>query len=425
MSRLHQAWDKIPLTGDFQLITADEVRAFSGREPRLMMKFDHSAQLPPKLRDNGSFILPLKNGLYAIVKGQGYHQPELCGEVIEFPRQTRFELKTTHTGISEMQHLDIAFNTGLLAHFLSEPVLYPTIRGRKRSPHFTFSVAGRELEAVGVQVEIDGGFEGRDSVTLIEAKIGECEDFHLRQLYYPVRFWASQTQKRIRSVFFTYEPETELYRFREYRFDPPHLYQPPELVQAGCYRIVKASGPSFQPLNNSREFPFPQANRLDKVALIPFLVAENQANPEQLSQIFEFSVRQGRYYLDACRALRLIDSKGDLTSEGSDYLTCPPEVRHRLLCRAVLQLPVIQEIVSNLLLAPDSRLSKAEVESIVARATSLAPETAKRRTQTVWSWLTWISTYSQSLSVEGNDLTLGAALPASIDSDNIEQLELF
>ena len=223
MSRLHEAWEKIPLEGDLQIITADEIRELTGREPRLMMKFDHTSTLPPALRDSERFILPLKNGVYALLKGKGYHQPEWCGPVTEYVRQTQFELKTTSTGISEMQHLDIAFNTGLLGHFLGETTLYPTIRGRKRSPRFSFKASGHDLEAEGVQVEIDGGFEGRRSVTLVEAKIGECEDFHLRQLYYPVRFWSTHTKKQIRSVFFTYDPVDEIYRFREYEFDPPDV----------------------------------------------------------------------------------------------------------------------------------------------------------------------------------------------------------
>lgn len=425
MSRLHQAWEKIPLREDFQLITADRVRELSGREPRLMMKFDHSSNLPPVLKNPERFILPLKNGLYAIIRGRGYHQPESCGEPLDYPRQTRFELKTTDTGISEMQHLDLAFNIGLLGHFLGEPVLYPTIRGRKRSPRFTFRVGSRELQAEGVQVEIDGGFEGRNTVTLVEAKIGECEDFHLRQLYYPVRFWSAHTKKRIRSVFFTYEPETDLYRFREYGFDPPEVYQRPVLLKAACYRIVEARGAEFQPLTISSEFPFPQADRLDKVALIPFMVSEGHSTPEQLSEVFDFSPRQGRYYLDACRALGLLDAQGNLTAQGSDYLTCPPEVRYRLLCRAVMALPVIQEILSNLMLASGTELHKREVQAIVQRATSLSPSTAERRTQTVWAWLTWIANYTP-LEVGHEVLRLPTRQTVvPVPSSQVEQLDLF
>lgn len=430
MSRLHAAWNSIPLDGDLQLITADEIRILTGREPRLMMKFDHSHQLPPHLKSSQRFILPLKNGLYAILKGEGYHQPESCGPPIEFPRKTRFELRTTETGVSEMQHLDLAFNIGLLGHFLGEPVLYPTIRGRKRSPKFDLKVGPHQLSVEGVQVEIDGGFEGRNTVTLVEAKIGECEDFHLRQLYYPLRFWSCLTRKRIRLVFFTYEPESQFYRFREYGFDPPDIYQAPILIKAACYRVTTHTHHTEPLLTEVGRFPFPQADRLDKVALIPFLVAEGLTTPDNLSEALEFTPRQGRYYLDACKALALLNEKGELTPLGSDYITCPPEVRYRILGRTVLALPVIQEVISNLLLAPQCQMSKLEVQAVVQRATSLSPSTATRRTQTVWSWLTWLSNFCAYLSLEGDQLRL---IPPSVQAsesthslkETAEQLELF
>ena len=388
-----------------------------------MMKFDHSYQLPPKLL--GRYILPLKNGLYAIIKGQGYHQPEHCGQVIDFPRETQFELKTTSTGISEMQHLDIAFNSGLLGHFLKEPILYPTIRGRKRSPQFRFEGSGHQLEVQGVQVEIDGGFEGRHSVTVVEAKIGESEDFHLRQLYYPFRFWSAHTTKKIRPVFFTYEPEAEVYRFREYLFDPVDVYGSPHLVQAAAYRIVPASSHSFSPLTEKNDFPFPQADRLDKIALIPFVAAEGHTSAESLAEIFEFSPRQGRYYIDACKSLGLLDKEGNPTQFGLQYIACTPEMRYRLLCRCVLKLPVLSDIITNLLLSGNSQLSKEEVEVIVSRATSLAPSTAKRRTQTVWSWLTWLSVYVPFLSVTPQRLSLEKHSPQQAALFDVQQLDLF
>lgn len=419
MSRLHQAWEKIPVQGDLQLITADQVRQLSGREPRLMMKFDHSQGLPPELRDSGRFILPLRNGLYAIIKGQGYHQPEPLTNVEVFPPKTRFALKTTEAGLSEMQHLDIAFNTGLLAHFLKEPVLYPTIRGRKRSPHFSFQVDCHHLEVEGVQVEIDGGFEGRHSVTVVEAKIGECEDFHLRQLYYPFRFWSSLTEKRVRPVFFTYDPGDDIYRFREYRFQPAERYGLPELVNSAAYRIGEPQQTWLESVK-LQAGPVPQADRLDKVALVPFLVAEGSNTPEELAPLLEFSPRQGRYYLDAARSLGLLCDRFELTPAGLDYISATPEMRRVLLCRAVLKLPLCQELLTSLLLAPGARLTRSEVDVLITRATRLAPNTASRRARTLWSWLSWVATHSEVLQLRGDSVSLkpGAPpLPPSLQLD--------
>lgn len=422
MSLLHQAWEKIPIEGEIALITADQVRSLTGREPRLMMKFDHSQKLPPVLKQSGRFILPLRNGLYALLKGQGYHRPEPCSEVQNFARQTRFRLKTTDAGISEMQHLDIAFNTGLLGHFLEESVLYPTIRGRKRSPHFAFEVGEHSLEVEGVQVEIDGGFEGRTTVTVVEAKIGECEDFHLRQLYYPFRFWSSLTSKRVRPVFFTYEPNTQTYRFREYRFEPAERYDSPRLVKAAAYRIVDPADTWSQTRELPRTAPVPQADRLEKVALVPFLVAEGSNSPEALAPLLEFSKRQGRYYLDAARSLGLLNDSFELTSLGKDYISAVPEVRRGILCHAVLKLPLCQEILANLILSPGATLDRDQLARLTQRSTGLAVKTAHRRSQTLWSWLSWVASHSDVLSLTGNELRLG---PKTTRGGEIHQLKLF
>ncbi len=423
MSTLHQAWETIPVEGEISLITADQVREFSGREPRLMMKFDHSALLPPKLKNHGAFILPLKNGLYALIQGQGYHRPESCPAPIEFARQTVFQLGTTETGISEMQHLDVAYNSGILAHFLSEPVLYPTIRGRKRSPHFQFQHGRHALEVTGVQVEIDGGFEGRHSVTVIEAKIGECDDFHLRQLYYPFRFWSTQTPKRVRPVFFTYDPNDQLYRLREYRFDPAEVYGPPHLVKASAYRLVSPKSPIVRPLPVRDSSPVPQADRLEKVALIPFLVHEGINTPEALAPLLEFSPRQGRYYLDAASSLGLLERDYRLTELGQEYLTSTPDIRHQILARAVLGLPLAQEVVITLMLG-QGRMSKIEFLELAERSTvSLSSNTARRRAQTLWSWLSWAAQHSPFLKLEADSISFTP--PESKTAGTWRQLDLF
>lgn len=424
MSNLGQAWESIPVEGRLCLITADEVRALSGREPRLMMKFDHSDQLPPKLKDHGAFILPLKNGLYAVLQGQGYHRPEPCPPPIDFPRQTAFALGTTQTGLSEMQHLDEAYNSGLLSHFLSEPILYPTIRGRKRSPQFVFEHEEHTLEVSGVQVEIDGGFEGRNSVTVVEAKIGECEDFHLRQLYYPFRFWSTHSPKKIRPVFFTYHPSDQLYRLREYRFEPAERYGPPRLVKAAAYRIVEPTGPNTRALPVRASGPIPQADRLEKVALVPFLVNEGYSTPEALAPLLEFTPRQGRYYLDAASSLGLLERDYRLSELGQEYLTASPGIRHQMLARAVLALPLAQEILLALLLSEKGVLSKAEFLELACRSTvSLSSTTARRRAQTLWSWLSWATGHSPHLKLEAEQL--GLTQPEAKQAGQWKQLRLF
>lgn len=59
----------------------------------------------------------------------------------------------------------------------------------------------------GVQVEVDLGCEGRRDIVLIEAKVGQPQDFIIRQLFYPYRKWKPEIpQKRVRPWFFCSVP---------------------------------------------------------------------------------------------------------------------------------------------------------------------------------------------------------------------------
>jgi hypothetical protein len=422
VSRNHDAWERIPTDGDFLTITADRIRELSGREPRLMMKFDHSAQLPTALKKHGKFILPLKNGLYAILRGTGYHKPEPCPSVRDFPRQTSFHLGTSEAGQSEMQHLDLAFNTGMLSDFLSEPILYPTIRGRKRSPSFSFLVGDRELQVESVQVEIDGGYEGKDCVAVVEAKIGECEDFHLRQLYYPFRFWQQRSSKRVRPVFFTFDPASGVYRLREYAFEPSERYQPPRLVKAAAYRLVDPPEGNVKALPVEPAVPIPQADSMARVAEVPVLTALGYNTPKALAARLRIDPRQGSYYLDAACAVGLLHRAPYRLSElGQEYVHSDARRRDAILARAVLGVPLIGELLKSLLLSPRGRMSKAELVDFLVQCTALKRSTASRRAQTLWSLLAWAAEHGALLEVEGNEIRLAGPQY----DQQARQLELF
>ncbi len=425
MSSLYQAWERIPLEGDYFTISATEVKELTGQEPRLMMKWDHSAKLPPVLGHSGRFILPLKNGHYAIVRGSGYHRPEPCPEPVDFPQQHSFRLETSESGLSEMQHLDLAFNSGMFSEFTGENVLYPTLRGRKYSPAFAFSVGEHRLEVESVQIEIDQGYEGPNCIIVVEAKIGECDDFHLRQLYYPYRSWKERSAKTVRPVFFTYEPSSGVYRFREYTFDPPEVYGPPRLIRAAAYRLVPALPRPRKVVPLRRIVPIPQADKLDRIAEIPILVQLGYNTARGLADRLEFDKRQGDYYLNAACSVGLLDKDPyRLTDLGQAYLA-NPDLREEILVRAVLGVPLIGELMVSLLTSPSGRLSKAEVLSQLQRSSlaSLEESTARRRVQTLWSWLAWVAQRGANFEVVGEQLTLRGAW--SEDDEVPGQLELF
>src|SRR2546422_9633564 len=66
----------LDLTKPLNFVTADEVRQFSGEEPRLMASMTSADSLPGIFQRSGVFVLPVTNKKYAIVHGQGYHELE-------------------------------------------------------------------------------------------------------------------------------------------------------------------------------------------------------------------------------------------------------------------------------------------------------------------------------------------------------------
>lgn len=392
---LAEAWELLleglPSEGVLRL-SATEIKARTGLEPRLMAKFDHRDQLPPALRRRGLYLLPVRNGEYALIRGEGYHTLEPCPRPEDFPSRVEFSLRTLDQGLSESQFLDLAYNSGMLSRFTGVPSLYPTIRGRKRSPRFAFRAAGVDLEVEGVQVEVDAGYEGPSDVILLEAKIGDPADFHMRQLYYPFRFWSCLTEKRVRVVFFTYEDG--VYRLREYRFDPPEVYRAPVLVKAAAYRLKARVGRLPAPtVSVPGALRVPQADDLEKVARLPFLIAEGCHEPDAVAAALGFTRRQSGYYSEACEMLGLLscaDGRYALTPVGQEYVSLEVEPRHELLCRLVLELPVMRRALTEMLLSPTRRLDQEGLEDLIRRHSPLSGSTVKRRAGTIRRWFAWL-----------------------------------
>ena len=109
-------------------------------------------------RDKGIFILPVKNGRYIIIKGEGYLDiPPIESPVLKYESSFGFPLETARVGNSEMQHLDSAYAYSLIRQFVGDDSLVLTIRGRKYTPEFNFHVGEFPVTAKSVQTEVDGG----------------------------------------------------------------------------------------------------------------------------------------------------------------------------------------------------------------------------------------------------------------------------
>ena len=84
-------------TQDLHLITANEIKAITKREPRIMAKIDCLGDLPDVFKRNGYFLLPVKNGNYAIVRGQGFHVLEEQKSVAQYESKIEFPKRSATT----------------------------------------------------------------------------------------------------------------------------------------------------------------------------------------------------------------------------------------------------------------------------------------------------------------------------------------
>jgi hypothetical protein len=249
----HKPWNSIFETHkihshDFDkgpfILTAEQIKQATAhfkstteREVRVLCKQDTREDRPDVFVEKGLFILPTRNGTYAIVKGEGYIDiPEIEKKSKIYTSKLDFELETSRIGNSEMQYLDFAYASSLIRTFLEDESLVLTIRGRKYTPKFDFYVGGHLLTTESVQTEVDAGYEGRNQVVLIEAKNSASKNTIIRQLYYPFRQWQLHTKKKVNVLFF--EKRKDEYSLWQFAFKDETNYNSIELKRSAKFEII-------------------------------------------------------------------------------------------------------------------------------------------------------------------------------------------
>ena len=226
-----------PISADQIKIACQHFQRTSQKEVRILCKQDSRESRPLVFRQRGLFLLPVNNGQYAIVKGDGYVDvPSIQSPLLEYHSDFPFELETSQVGDSEMQHLDRAYALSLVRHFVGDDSLVLTIRGRKYTPRFDFVAGEFQIFVESVQTEVDAGYEGAKQVVLVEAKGGNASNTIIRQLYYPFRQWQQHTAKPVSTLFFQRKGnEHHLWHFD---FTDPNDYGSIRLLRSARYRIL-------------------------------------------------------------------------------------------------------------------------------------------------------------------------------------------
>ena len=227
------------------VLTAEQIKKATAhfsttneREVRVLCKQDSREDRPEVFVKNNLFLLPIKNGMYVILEGEGYVDiPEITTKPIIYQSKLDFELETSQIGNSEMQHLDFAYASSLIRSFVNDQSLVLTVRGRKYTPKFDFTagIFNQKITVESVQTEVDAGYEGKKQIVLIEAKNSQTKNTIIRQLYYPYRQWQYHSSKKVDVLFF--EKRHNIYSLWNYEFSKIDNYNSIKLLNSNRYEI--------------------------------------------------------------------------------------------------------------------------------------------------------------------------------------------
>ena len=390
----------------FYIITADQIREF--REPRLMTKFDHNEDLPILFKESKLSIMPISRNEYYISHNKMFSRlDEKTFDVESFPLPYYIESITKDNITSEAIALNCSYLTGMISDFVEDTNVFPTVSGKMSSRQFSYQIENlltKKLDTINVNnsmIEIDGAYEGNNYLTIVEAKQTLCDNFLIRQLYYPYRVWKNRVEKDIKLVYFVYS--NDVFSFFEYRFKDFNNYNSLELVKQKNYTLEDLTITTqdiLDILNSSKtinepEVPFPQADSFNRVINMCNYLKDDNKTKEDITIDYAFDRRQADYYTNAGKYLGLFENKG------VNVYTTP-------LCKRILKMNYKQrqlyfvklilehEIFKWALIkrfSTGEQLDKTEVISQMKLSNLyhvIKDDTYGRRASTIISWIEWI-----------------------------------
>lgn len=394
--------------GSFQ-ISANQIKEY--REPRLMAKFDHTINLPKLFMQNKLSILPITRGDYIISHFDAYHKFEpVLNEITKISLPYYIQSLNVDSITSEAVALNCAYVSGIIADFLDDEQLVPTVSGRMGSGNFEFEIndtkykINRIVKVHNSQIEIDAGYEGLQKLALIEAKRDLSDDFLVRQLYYPFRTWSERVNKAVKPIFLVYS--NGIFHLYEYQFVNPMEYSSLMLVKQKNYTVEEDMTITTEELNllidttqrvKEPEIAFPQADSLDRVINLCELLKEHPMTREEITINYAFNVRQTNYYTDAARYLGLVDKQKtdditfSLTSKGRSILQLSYKKRQLAFCEAILSHKVFADSLK--LWFKKGEINKRDIVTIMKQNKLYNVESEStyiRRASTIRGWLEWI-----------------------------------
>ena len=356
--------NEIEKKGFFE-ISSIQINEF--REARLATKFDHKINLPKLFRENHLSILPVTRGNYVISQFEAYKEfDEMNTEVTNIVFPEYIESIDYKNITSESMAINCAFVSGILSDFFQDDKILPTVNGRMSSDKFSFYINNTnisksvEVKVSNSQIEIDGGFEGKESLALIEAKNSISDDFLIRQLYYPYRLWNSKIAKAIRPIFMVYS--NGIFTLYEYEFLDTCNYNSLILTKQKNYTLeqfdvklddIKSILNEVQVIEEPR-IPFPQADNMKRLINLLELLYTNDMTKEEITTTYDFDPRQTNYYTDAGRYLGVIDKRREnenivyfLTDEGKRLFNMNLKLRQLKFVELILKHSAFNKVLKE------------------------------------------------------------------------------
>jgi hypothetical protein len=186
--------NNIDLNNHLSTITSTDIKnskkTWKGKEnqfePRLLCKMDNSHLRPKIFINNNICIFSIKNGTYALIK-ENIYIPLVKYLYVPNIITKKNNSLVLNIGKSETSMLDKMYYNNILNDIIGEQINYGPLLGGRHRCTFNTIIGSESIKIQGSQYEIDGCYETENFVCIVEAKSIECDDFNIRQLYYPFR----------------------------------------------------------------------------------------------------------------------------------------------------------------------------------------------------------------------------------------------
>lgn len=387
-------FDKFKLLNDIKKygyvdISSDQIKSVDGKESRLMTKVDFRENLPTIMSAEKLSILAIKNGLYRIAPNDPFIdiQEKIETKIIEIEPPKNLLSIDPYNIKSESAALDISYISKMTNEVFNEET-FLSIRGRLRGS-LDFNIGTTPYNVNGVQIEVDGGYEGDNSINLIEAKIGYNNNINIRQLLYPELYWSKEighSKKNIRS--FIFYLQEDLFRFIPYIYDGVKGYADHSNEKVFRFKDKKTKPFSLYDINVNennidQNIPFPQADRFDKINDMLIIISNTNStcmDKEELQLHFDIVGRQIDYYFNVLKWLKLcteIDNCIVLTDKGITILELPFKERIQEISKIVFSEPITNALLNN----------KNPTLQMFNKYNVNSQSTINRRSQTINAWI--------------------------------------